>query len=149
MEAVVEFHGFKDNYNRFIVKELAVASENFQVQLVFKAPYEQNVLTERCRKTVWWLERNFHLINWGEGSVPYDEGFIRGLLKPFNSVHTKGLEKADFLREFHPNVNIIADNVVSSECTVRCTLPQHSDASKKCALRTAVGYYKTITLETW
>lgn len=43
MEAVVEFHGFKDNNNGFIVKELSVVSKRMQSQIIFEAPFKKSV----------------------------------------------------------------------------------------------------------
>lgn len=144
MEAVVEFHGFKDNHNRFVIKELAVVGPKFQSQVIFSAPYGQSVLNEKARKSARWLEQHFHMIKWSEGGIAYDERLVRNLLKPFSIVYTKGLEKSVFLKEFHCNVVEITENLECKDCFVHCILPKHKDDAAKCALRSAVGYYEAL-----
>lgn len=141
MEAVVEFHGFKDNDNRFIVKELAIVSILFQTHLVFLPPYYFRRLNYKSRKTARWLSNNFHLISWDEGSIPYNEELIRMLCKPFKVIHTKGLEKAQFLKEFHPEVREITLEC-NIDCNIECFLPQHKYG--KCALKNAKSYYTQL-----
>src|SRR5436190_23136854 len=125
MEAVVEFHGFKDNNNRFIVKELAIVSKCFQFQTIFMSPYTKDVLTSKMVRTALWLTRNFHHIDWDEGDVPYDKTLIRALLCTFNVVYTKGLEKAEFLRSFHGNFKELGDIKVAEYIDVHCLLSRH------------------------
>lgn len=102
--AVVEFQAFKDNNNGFIVKELAVVSDSFCCQLIFRPPYDIYTLNEKMRRTARWLTRHHHRIRWDDGKIPYDEGIIRNLCSPFNLIYSKGLEKVTFLKRFHSNV---------------------------------------------
>jgi hypothetical protein len=140
MAAVVEFHGFKDNDNRFIVKELAIVGRNFQSQIVFKSPFSFYYLNSKMRRTARWLTRNFHHIKWDDTGVPYDEQIIRDLCKTFKVIYTKGLEKAEFLREFHHNVREI-DWDRGEPGEVQCLLPQHRGSScGRCALQSAKSF---------
>lgn len=147
MEAVVELQGFKDNYNRFIVKELAVVSDGLRCQVIFKPPYDLRQLNDKMYRTAQWLTRHYHRIKWEEGNVEYDENLIRNLCNPFNVVYTKGTEKAKFLREFHPNVKEITMSKTKS-CKVNCLLLQHRDTCDNCALRAACSHYKSIKGDT-
>lgn len=135
MEAIVEFHGFKDNDNTFIVKELAIVGKSYRTQIVFKPPYDFNFLNNKMKRTARWLSRHFHHIKWEEGDIVYSEELIQYLCKPFAVLHTKGLEKANFLRKFHSNVKEIDErlNVNNIECTA-CILPQHNKKIMKIAL---------------
>jgi len=138
MEAVVEFQGFKDNNNKFIVKELAVVSKCFQSQIIFTSPYNQSLLNSKMIRTNRWLTRHYHHIHWDDDGVPFRADLISALLKPFSIVYTKGLEKKEFLKEFHDNAVEI-----TSSCTdnciydVKCLLGLHNN----CALKNAVHFF--------
>ncbi|KAG8274806.1 hypothetical protein J6590_099659 [Homalodisca vitripennis] len=92
-------------------------------------------------RTARWLERHFHNIKWEEGGIEYDEGIIRALCKPFVTVYAKGLEKVEFLSNFHNNV--VDRNIVDSKVTIvsdtHCILPQHNSGfTYACALKKAL-----------
>lgn len=149
MEAVVEFHAFTDNFNRFIVKEFAIVSKSTQCQIIFDPPFDRSLLSNKVQKTVRWLESNFHKITWEEGGLQYDLKVIYHLCKPFAKLYTKGLEKAKFLRKLHPNVEEIDFNSIScnNNCTV-CVLPQHcSGSGARCAFRSAHMYFHCLDKE--
>lgn len=169
-KAVVEFHGFRDNNNLFIVKELAIVGDSFQTQVLFKPPYDQSVLNAKMQTNNRWLSRHVHGIRWEEGDVPYDEEIIRNLCKPFTVIYTKGLEKVKFLQNLHPEVRDLNTKTtqtsdpelqkiynilrtispptpttppVNSQCLVR---KHNSDTiQRKCALRSAISGYKSLT----
>lgn len=145
MEAVVEFHGFKDNHNRFIVKELAVVSKYIKSQIVFQAPFSKSLLNSKMTRTANWLSNSFHSIDWNDGDIPYDESLICSLCKPFDIIYTKGLEKVTFLQQFHSNVKEITINSTRECCSNCCVLPQHRNNSNvKCALASATCFYKSL-----
>lgn len=147
--AVVEFHGFKDNNNRFIIKEFVIVSKSFKSQLVFDPPYSFNILNFKMQRTARWLSRRHHHIKWGERGLSYDENLIKILCTPFPVLFTKGLEKTRFLREFHSDVRDIAQYLVITPAESNdpdCMLICHNDDSNaKCALRTALHYYDCLT----
>lgn len=138
--AIVEFHGFKDNQNRFVIKEFAIVSKYFHTHLIFDAPFNESCLNNKMLRTARWLTRHFHFIKWGAQGIPYDEKLIRALCSPFTTLYTKGSEKVKFLNEFHSNViDIIERN--TPDVKVTCILPQHNNGGK-CALRNATAFYK-------
>jgi hypothetical protein len=141
--AIVEFHGFKDNNNRFVIKEFAIVSRYFHVHLIFEAPYDESCLNSKMQRTARWLTRHFHFMKWNARGIPYDEELIRTLLKPFTTLYTNGSEKASFLKEFHDNVeDIKGSGERSLGLSVTCILPQHNRGGK-CALRSAKALYKS------
>lgn len=143
MEAVVEFQAFKDNQNRFVLKELAVVSKFFTAHLVFNAPYSESYLNAKMYKSAKWLKNNFHCLAWGDEGIPYDEEWIRDLCGQFSVLHTKGEEKVTFLKQFHKNVQSIDESCsYSLGSTVTCILPQHNSGSGKCAMRSARAFYE-------
>lgn len=146
MEAVIEFQGFKDNQNRFIVKEFALVSALYKVHFMFGPPYGKSRLDSKTQRTVRWLTRHYHKIRWESGEFPYDEEYIRLLCIPFSTLYTRGLEKTKFIQEFHRDVREISGNVnyngddVKSDCTF------HNCPTAKCALTQALQGYKWVSL---
>lgn len=67
MEAVVEFHSFKDNHYRFIEMELAVVSKYIKSQIVFKAPFSKSLLNSKMTRTANWFSSSFRNIDWNDG----------------------------------------------------------------------------------
>lgn len=142
MEAVVEFHGFKDNENKFVIKELAIVSKYFQTHLVFSAPYSKSNLNAKARKTVNWLANYFHFMKWNDEGIPYDEEWIRTLCSQFSTLYTRGEEKVGFLKLYHDNVlNILEPSSRSLAPKVTCIIPQHKGLGAKCAMRSAQAIY--------
>lgn len=146
MYCVVEFHGFRDSRDGWIVKELSIVGSMITFNIIFKSPYPKDCIT--CRKTrrsITWLERNYHKVLWEEGTVPFKHDLVYMLLKPFDTVYTKGLEKKEFLDQFHIDVREIEENASADDPkTVCCCLPQHKN-NKKCALKSATMYYNFLT----
>lgn len=115
MQCVVEFHGFRDCRNRWIVKELAIVEHLLTLNVVFQSPYSKDCITcRKTRKSVAWLERNYHKIQWEDGAVPFMYKSLRTMLKPFDTVYTKGLEKKEFLTRFHHDVRKIEGNIIDN-----------------------------------
>lgn len=145
LSAIVEFHGFKDNQNRFIIKEFAIVSKHFHTHLVFDAPFNESFLNNKMLRSARWLTRHFHFIKWDTQGIPYDEELIQTLCKPFATLYTKGSEKVKFLKEFHVNVEAIEESYMSSSSSsnlqMTCLLPQHNSGGK-CALRSAKTFYR-------
>jgi hypothetical protein len=140
MTAIVEFHGFKDNNNRFILKELAIVSENFQCQIIFKTPFGFNRLNEKMRRTAQWVTRHVHHIKWNADGIDFNKKMLRELVKPYKVIYTKGLEKVEYLKQFHNDVREI-DWDKTDPGQVNCLLSQHrGNEDVKCALYSAKSY---------
>lgn len=141
MSAVVEFHGFKDVRGGFIVKEFAIISSTLNICILFQSPQYEVKSRENT-----WLTRNYHKIKWGDGCIPFNFKLIRTLLKPFDVVYTKGLEKQQFLTKFHRNVLELDESwKVPLDFNVTCCLPQHSSGIVvKCAFKSASYYWNKM-----
>lgn len=144
MAAVVEFQAFLNNDNKYIIKEFVIIGDSFQTQIIFKSPFCKCALDDKQQRTARWLSRHLHGIKWEDGTITYNEGLIKSLCKQFDTIYTKGREKAEFLKQFHPNVFELT-NVSSNDVNNICILPQHSNLNFKCALRSAVQGYKSLT----
>lgn len=120
MFAVVEFHGFKDYRGRFVVKELAIVGTCIKFCGIFESR------RVHLSKENDWLDRNFHGVGWEDGNLPFSFKLVCSLLRPFDVVYTKGLEKKIFLSTFHRNVVELDEGwKVPADFKVDCILSQH------------------------
>lgn len=149
MAAVIEFQGFYGNDDKFIIKELAIVSDSFQTQILFKSPYCRSTLDNKQQRTARWLIRHLHGIKWSVGSVEYNESLIRLLCSNFNTIYTKGYDKVRFFKQFHPNVYELpstkSHSPTNDDDVITCLLPQHNNNNRfKCALKNAHFEYKIL-----
>lgn len=145
MEAVVEFHAFTEDNNKYVVKEFAVVSRSFQCQVIFEPPFDRSLFSDKGLRRVRWLEKYYHNILWEDGDTPYDLETIRHLCKQFSNIYTKGFEKENFLRRFHWNVEEISFAPANCKNVSLCLLPQHGvNSGARCALHSAQQYFQSI-----
>lgn len=110
MSAIVDVQGFKTDSNKFMVKEIAILSDNQQHVFLFKAPFPFSDLTETEKKQVRWIERN-RKIYWNSGDIPYANYkiLVAEFLKS-KTVFCKGLEKVFWIKDIiHSDVYNLAD----------------------------------------
>lgn len=109
--AIVDVQGFKTDDNRFILKEIAILSNNRLQVFLIKPPFPYYELTKTERRQVLWIERN-RGIYWKEGFVTYLNcvDYISNILKN-KHIYTKGLEKVKWIKKTLgiENVNNIED----------------------------------------
>lgn len=94
---IVEFQGFKDKNNKFIVLELAIVSKVFRAVYRFQAPPFE--VDDRTRQSNEYLEI-YHHGHGGKEGLPYVkmEKILNFHISMYDVVLTKGSEKAEFLR---------------------------------------------------
>lgn len=104
---IVDLQGFLDIQNNFIVKEVAVVTEENTQMFLVKPPYPFHFLTEEEKKRVRWLEKH-RGIKWSEGYIDYKE-FQRVILPYLKNkkIMTKGLEKIKWIKELCANCEVI------------------------------------------
>lgn len=110
-----DVQGFKDNNNRFIVKEIYVETKNLQFHDIIKSPaIIEKSLDKKHRRESNWLIKNYHGISWKDGYITLNE--LRRTLYPiFNDnnmhVYVKGEEKIKWVKEIMENDGINCKNV--------------------------------------
>jgi hypothetical protein len=115
MSYILDFQGFKNVQNEFIVKELAIVSTDgqfYELQL-FQPPCDFNELPQHLQKQVVWLEKQYHGLYWGSGCKNYNslKDVFRGIVIDGN-VYVKGRDKKKFIE------NLLVDfqvNVINLE----------------------------------
>lgn len=147
-EGIVEFHGFRDNNGQFIVKELALVSDDKRyTHIFFKPPFLKTELDQHHQRMVDWCERNLHRIQWEYGDIDFSEDIMKTLCGYFDTVYTKGTEKTRYLQQFHNNVINLPDTAPKTKFgynNVRC--PVHID-NGPCALHTAILLMEWLKLQ--
>lgn len=119
---LVDVQGFKDNANRFILKEISVETKNIQFHDIIKSPaiIERN-LDRKHRKGSNWLTKKYHGISWTDGYITLNE--LRQTLYPiFNNsnaqVYVKGGEKMKWVKEIFGNEELNCKNVEDEDFDV-------------------------------
>lgn len=145
--AVVEFHAFRSNTNKFIVKELVIVNERCEyIYILFKSPYEKTCLNKHYYKIAKWLENKYHCISWDSGECDYSESLISSLLADYSVIYTKGCEKSVFLKRFHNNVLTLNTKIPKPGLEHYLECPAHTHGH--CALQSAVFYMNYLLDQT-
>lgn len=148
MNVIVDVQGFKNEENKFIVKEIAILSKTCSTNLLIKPPYPFYNLTTKERLQVSWIERNLGIL-WNEGFIPFNMlklnvmDFFRN-----KHVYTKGVEKVKWLKKLLDNNNVY--NLEDLNCPKFETLynlyPENIQTciyhKKICALKNVLCLYK-------
>ena len=87
--AVVEMQCFTDNAGHYILKELAIVSEEGVGNWVFLPPYDFETLNAKAQQTALWLTTQFHGLAWDSGCelCRSSEYYIQVLRPVFKNLH--------------------------------------------------------------
>lgn len=104
---IIDLQGFKDYKNDFIVKEFAMAAENYTQMFLIKPPYAYTYLSFDEKRQVRWIERNRGIL-WKEGFIDIIE--FKRLIQPFldgKSVVVKGKEKINWVHDLCKTCEVV------------------------------------------
>ena len=137
MEFILDFQGFKNENNEFIVKELAITSTDAQIYELhlFLPPCHLNQLTKSVRKQVHWIEKHLHGLYWSSGFKEYCK--IKDIFKQIEikgNVYVKGLEKVAFISKLLSDFDVKVINLEDLGCPRLSILKQqtHLNSFKPC-----------------
>ena len=155
---VIDVEGFYLKSLGFILKEVSVCSENINDTVLFKSPYDLNLLTRAEKYSISWLTCNLHGLSWEEGQYSYSDRFnifqSFVLRYPDAKFFTKGAEKCAIIQSLLPNHSIF--NLEDLNCPKVCDLllndktiycPYHKTAKYKrchCARQKAHSYFRWL-----
>lgn len=97
--AFVDMQGFKDNSNRFVLKEIAVVTSNASFHDVIKSPFAFRHLNKKRTREAKWLTKNHHGIHWNAGTMSMTQ--LRTIIRPMlhrKVIYVKGIEKVQWIR---------------------------------------------------
>lgn len=102
MRLVLDMQGFKDEYNKYIPKELATYDGNRISHHVFKKPFSLSLLSPESHKKAIWLMKNHHCINWNDGYTPlhHFSAIIKEITSNADFVYVKGSEKVEYIKKY-------------------------------------------------
>ena len=127
---IIDFQAFKDERNRFILKELAIISMNANkiVHCIIKPPYHFDTLFSHKQKQVMWLSRYFHGLQWEDGYLTPKSAIalLRETVKTGEILLIKGSERCKFLQQLFPT-KIILD-LDDLACPPAKQLPEFQDS---------------------
>lgn len=120
--AFIDFQGFKDNSNSFIVKELALSTKNIKFHDTIKSP--AIILDKKHEREARWLTKNYHGLEWHCGQISLTE--LRKTIQPIlqnKTVYVKGQEKVQWLQYIlgFNDKNTAKINIINLE-TMNCTI---------------------------
>lgn len=148
MEYVVDTQGFQRTYDEFVVKELSVAPLNSDEQpltFLFKAPFPWYDLPARYKGINYWLERNYHHLDWRTGDVSYSEleNVLRSVLPNASVIYVKGDQKKRWLQRFGFDVHdVVTCPSLRTANKMAAFCPYHD--STHCALRNVLTLRKFL-----
>lgn len=120
MEFILDFQGFKNVSNEFIIKELAIVSTNEEINelYLFRPPYGFHQLPDRLKIQVYWLEKYFHGLDWSSGLKDFDEinDVLKNVFKLGGTVYVKGGEKCAFVRSLLSSLAVQVLNIEDIGC---------------------------------
>lgn len=139
----VDLQGFKNSKNEFIVKELAIATNDWTQVFIVKPPYAYSTLTKEEKKQVNWLDRNRGILSC-EGFIGYRE--FKRLIPIYlenKNIFVKGWEKVKWIKKLCENSeildlgekgysNLIALQEKYKDCKLNCFIHKNQWALKNC-----------------
>ena len=160
---VLDFEGFRSKKSGFIIKELAVSTENYNDIISFLTPKSFNILCSSEQRSFLWVSKFLHGLSWETGEYPYhylQQIFQSIVLRfPFSDFYAKGLEKTETLRQllqrkvinletlFCPKIEhlkLYRETPVCKLYTLSCPKRQRT---KHCANKKAKLFYQWLTNE--
>lgn len=101
---VVEFQAFRNNKDKFIIKELAFfdISTNVVNYFLFKPPFAFRKLNSKSSRTNKWLTNHLHRISWNEGFTQYKEldSIMYHYCQQYDEIYTSGEEKSKWIEMY-------------------------------------------------
>lgn len=141
---VVEFQAFRNNRNRFIIKELAFfdVTTNVVNYFLFKPPFPFRKLTSKTYRTNRWLKNHLHHIDWDEGFTQYKEldNIMFHYCQQYDEIFTSGDEKSQWIQMYSASnvTNVILDKDFATHLNGLCIGVKSSQhKTSNCALSRA------------
>lgn len=132
MEYVIDFQGFRDDGNNYIIKELSVQPiKNAKFcgvcdQYLFLPPFDYRHLSEKTKKVNEWINKNYLGLSWNCGLKEYSE--LPVILQKYihgKCIYIKGHEKKIALqKELNCYVKIV--NIETLKCPSLSVLKNQS-----------------------
>lgn len=148
-KCAVEIQAFRNNQDRFIIKELVFLDLSTHVlnYFLFKPPFPFKLLNSKSARTNVWLAKNLHYIGWDEGFTHYKElnNIMNHYCQQYDEIYTCGNEKSTWIQKYCDSkvINLTLDKTFATTFNGLCIgvkNPQHKMSC--CAMSRAyrIGY---------
>lgn len=150
-EFIVDFQAFKDQKNRYILKELAIlAVQSDEVaHCLIKPPYAACKLPGGKRASIDYLTEKHHGIIWEDGYTNFTDAvaLLKDVTRHAKYLYIKGSERAKFLKlltgkdtiDFDtlscPKAKYLSNNSVAPDCFYYRHAPKYHCYFEACSLR--------------
>lgn len=112
---ILDFQGFKDHKNKYIVKEIAIisVSNDTIAHCLIKPPYELRKLAPNQQRSANYLTERYHGIFWNDGYIAFKQAvfLIRDLTENASKLFIKGRERAEFIQKLTGKTTIDLDSL--------------------------------------
>lgn len=144
---IVDIQGFYGHDGQFLPKELAICDNERRVShFIFEPPHHISSLPAKQRRTVNWLTKNHHCLEWDSGYVPIHriEYILRIFGRHASTIYVRGEQKAEYLSKLldRPIQDINKDDVKLSKSVPTCSF--HKNNVCMCALSNVYDLYDFI-----
>ena len=106
MNIVIDFQGFKDNDNKYIIKELAISglqNNDLLIHKIVAAPYAKETLNVKRKREAEWITVFYHGLDWNcqlsDETYKHMMYKLKELCYLSDKIFVKGEEKAKFIEE--------------------------------------------------
>ena len=112
---VLNLEGFRSKKSGFIIKELAVSTENYNdiISFLLLPPNSFNIHSSSEQSSFLWVSKFLHGLSWDTLEYPYHylQKIFQSIVlrSPFSDFYAKGLEKTETLRQ------LLQRNVINLE----------------------------------
>jgi len=126
---IVDFQAFKDEYNRYILKEMAIIPvyTDEAAHCLIKPPHALSKLSSNCRASVYYLLKNHHGIFWEDGYMNFIDAIrlLKDMTENAEKILIKGSERARFIEKVTGKPTVDFDSL---QCPRAKHLPSVSSA---------------------
>lgn len=151
-KCAVEFQAFRNNQNKFIIKELAFLdiSTNVVNYFLFKSPFPFRQLNNKSSRTNVWLMKHLHHIGWDEGFTQYKEldNIMKHYCEQYDEIYTSGVEKTKWIQTYGASnvTNVTLDKTFSTQFNGLCIgVKNQQHKMSSCALSRAYRVSQAVS----
>lgn len=153
-----DVQGFKSSKDKFVIKEICILNQDFEIHEIIRRPYPLNHLSFSYKKQVKWLLNNHHGISWNEGNTSLSKlkKEVKSITNEVDIVLVKGFEKVHWIGNIFPE-NVVVRNIedyqntsdfyASAHLFERCRNHKINNSTHHCALQNALLLQKCFNEE--
>lgn len=148
---VIDFQAFKDDNNKYILKELAILSidRTTIMHCLILSPYHFSQLSVEAQTAAKYLVKNHHKIKWTDGFITFRQALtmLKSMLNEYDELYVKGSERKTFIEQLLkiktfnlddfdcPKIKLLNEPSYQPECFYKRHSNKNANYSEICSLR--------------